>query len=386
MLADLLGWLTGKQLFSYLSFRAAMATLTAFALAVSLGGPAIRWLRGARVQDNVETSGSDDLAKHSKAVGKHHTPTMGGSFLIGSLLSAVLLWGDLTSWGVVLGILLTAGLAAVGFVDDYKKLTDRKSGGLSRRAKMIGLSLVTVGVLLAFVQFGQLTGNSSLLTLYPPLFKTLELDLGALGIWGVLLFIGFQWFVIVGSSNAANITDGLDGLAAGCILISAMALTIFCYVSGRADWTGYLNLPYIPDAGDMAVVGGAICGACLGFLWFNAFPAQVFMGDSGSLPLGGLLAWMAVVSKQELVLPLITSVLVANLLSSWLQTFWFKRTKKRFGEGRRVFTCAPLHHGLQLYGGVFTRSEPLHEVKVVVRFWILASVAALASLALLKVR
>ena len=386
MLADLLGWLTGKQLFSYLSFRAAMAAFTAFALAVSLGGPAIRWLLAARVQDNVDTSGSDDLAQKSREEGKHKTPTMGGSFLIGSLLLAVLLWADLSSWGVVLGVLLTAGLAAVGFVDDYRKLTDRKSGGLSRRAKMIGLSLVTLGVLAAFVQFGQLTGNSSLLTLYPPLFKTLELDLGAWGLAGVLLFIGFQWFVIVGSSNAANITDGLDGLAVGCILISALALTIFCYVTGRADWTSYLNLPFIPDAGDMAVVGGAVCGACLGFLWFNAYPAQVFMGDSGSLPLGGLLAWMAVVSKQELVLPLIASVLVANLLSSWLQTFWFKRTKKRYGEGRRVFTCAPLHHGLQLYGGVFTHGVPLHEVKVVVRFWILASVAALASLALLKVR
>ena len=386
MLADLLGWLTGKQLFSYLSFRAAMAAFTAFALAITLGSPAIRWLRAARVQDNVDTSGSEDLAQKSREEGKHKTPTMGGSFLIGSLLLAVLLWADLSSWGVVLGVLLTAGLAAVGFVDDYRKLTDRKSGGLSRGAKMIGLSMVTLGVLAAFVQFGQLTGNSSLLTLYPPLFKTLELDLGAYGAFGVLLFIGFQWFVIVGSSNAANITDGLDGLAVGCILISALALTIFCYVTGRADWTSYLNLPFIPDAGDMAVVGGAVCGACLGFLWFNAYPAQVFMGDSGSLPLGGLLAWMAVVSKQELVLPLIASVLILNLLSSGLQTFWFKRTKKLYGEGRRVFTCAPLHHGLQLYGGVFTHGAPLHEVKVVVRFWILASVAALASLALLKVR
>jgi phospho-N-acetylmuramoyl-pentapeptide-transferase len=382
MFADLLSGATGLALFQYLSFRMAMATLTGFALALALGGPAIRWLKRRSVRDNVETSGSADLAEVSRAGGKDKTPTMGGSFLIASLLVSVLLWADMTSMPVVLAVVLTAGIAAVGFVDDWSKLTVPGSRGLPRRAKMIGLSVVTLGVLLALAQFAALTGSDAILALHPPFFKDLVLNFGALGALGIPLFLAFEWFVIVGTANAANITDGLDGLAAGCILISGLALTLFCYVTGRADWTAYLSLPHVPAAGQMAVVGGSLCGACLGFLWFNAYPAKVFMGDSGSLPLGGLLAWMAVISKQELVLPLIAFVLVVDLASSWLQTFHYRRT-----GGTRLFTCAPIHHGLQLYGGVFVRrAEGWHEVTVVLRFWIVAAVAALASLALLKVR
>jgi phospho-N-acetylmuramoyl-pentapeptide-transferase len=174
----------------------------------------------------------------------------------------------------------------------------------------------------------------------------------------------------------------MDGLAAGCMIISGLALLVFCYVSGRVDWTEYLNLPLVSQASEMAVLGGALCGACMGFLWYNAYPAQVFMGDSGSLPLGGALAWMALVSKQELVLPLIAIVFVADLGTSLLQTVWFKQT-----GGRRLFTLAPIHHGLERYGGVFQRRERgWHEVQVVVRFWIIAACGAMASLALLKVR
>lgn len=382
MLADLLGRLLDVALFDYLSFRGAMASLTAFALALALGNPTIAWLKGRRVRDNVDTSGSQDLADRSRAEGKQDTPTMGGAFLIVALLAAVLLWADLTSVPVVFAVVLTAGLGAVGFVDDYRKLTEPRSGGLSRKAKMIGLSVVVMGVLVGLVQFALITERDALLALYPPFFKDLRLDLLAWGPIGILVFLGFQWLVVVGTANAANIVDGLDGLAAGCMGVAGLALTIFCYVTGRVDWTDYLDLPYVAAAGDMAVVGGALCGACLGFLWFNAYPARVFMGDSGSLPLGGLLAWMAVVSKQELVLPLIAMPLVADLLSSFVQTFWYRRS-----GGRRVFTCAPIHHGLQLYGGMFSRGRaPMHEVTVVVRFWIVAIVAAVASLALLKVR
>ncbi|HKX46935.1 MAG TPA: phospho-N-acetylmuramoyl-pentapeptide-transferase [Planctomycetota bacterium] len=385
MIATWLELLTGYVLFDSLAFRTAMAALTAFAFALLLGGPTIRWLRSHRVRDNVDTSGSDDLRARSEREGKHNTPTLGGSFLVAALLLAVLLWGDLESVPVQLGVLLTAGVAAVGFVDDYVKLTQPKRRGLSRRAKMVGLSIVALAVLSGLVWFAHLTGRETLLTLYLPvadeLFSERYLSFAAWGLAGLLAFVLFEWFVIVGSSNAANIVDGLDGLAAGVLLISGLALTIFCYVTGRADWTDYLGLPYVPAAGDMAIVGGALVGACMGFLWFNAYPAQVFMGDSGSLPLGALLAWMAVVAKQELALPLIGIVLVLDLGSSWLQTFWYRRS-----GGERLFTCAPVHHGLQLYGGVFTRGTPMHEVKVVVRFWILAAAGALASLALLKVR
>lgn len=381
MVPGILDDLLGAQLFGYITFRVAAAALTAFVLALSLGGPTIRWLRANKFLDpeKEELRRRTDIPAHAA---KALTPTLGGSFLIVSLLTSVLLWGRLDNLHVVLAVLLTAGLAAVGFVDDFWKLTRPKAPGLTKGAKMLGLSLVTLGALFALVFHAQTTGRPALLHLYPPFFKDLVIPLGSLGLIGIALFLAFQWLVVVGTSNAANITDGLDGLAAGCLLMAGLALSIFCYVSGRYDWTGYLLLPHVPAASEMAVVGGALCGACLGFLWFNAHPAQVFMGDSGSLPLGGLLAWMALVSKQELVLPLIAGVLYLELGSSFLQTFWYRRS-----GGRRLFTCAPLHHGLERFGGIFRPGpRPWHEVTVVVRAWIVAAACALLSLALLKVR
>jgi phospho-N-acetylmuramoyl-pentapeptide-transferase len=368
------------NLFRYISFRMAAAALSAFVLALWWGRPAIAWLRRHRVGERVDKTDSADLAVAS--VVKRDTPTMGGSFLIGALLVSVLLWARLSNIHVVLGVLLTAGLAAVGFVDDFKKLTIPHCKGLSPRAKMIGLSTVTLAVLAAFALFARDTGRASMLDLYPPFLKDAVIPLAALGWSGIALFIAFQWLVVVGAANAVNITDGLDGLSTGCMVISGLTLALFCYVTGRPDWTAYLNLPHVAEASEMAVVGGALIGACGGFLWYNAYPAKVFMGDSGSLPLGGLLAWMALVSKQELVLPLIAFVFVAELASSGLQTAYFKGS-----GGRRLFTCAPVHHGLQLYGGVFQRGgERWHEVTIVIRFWIVAAVAALISVALLKVR
>jgi phospho-N-acetylmuramoyl-pentapeptide-transferase len=372
----------GIRLFGYISFRAAMATFSAFAFALLLGRPVIVWLRSHKVQEDVSKTDAPELARSARAAGKHDTPTMGGSFLMAALLGSVLLWARLDNLHVVLGVLLAAGFAAVGFVDDFKKLTIPGCKGLSSRSKMIGLSIVALGVLLALVWFARSSGRHTLLALYPPFLKSAVIPLGLWGLAGIALFLLFEWLVVVGSSNAVNITDGLDGLAAGCMVISGLALVVFCYVTGRPDWTQYLNLPHVSQASEMAVVGGAMCGACMGFLWYNAYPAQVFMGDSGSLPLGGVMAWMALVSKQELVLPLIASIFVVDLGSSWLQTFWFRRT-----GGTRLFTLAPIHHGLERYGGVFTRhAAGWHEVKVVIRFWILAAFGALASLALLKVR
>jgi phospho-N-acetylmuramoyl-pentapeptide-transferase len=382
--------LLGLNLFGYISFRVAAAALTAFALALWWGAPVIRWLRAHKIGEDVTKTDSADLAKHGEASGKKGTPTMGGSFLIGSLLASVLLWARLDNIHVVLGILLTAGFASVGFVDDYKKLTVHKSNGLSKSAKMLGLSVVMLSVVGALVFYAHYSGRETLLTLYPPFLKNSAIELGTWGFWGILLFVVFQFFVIVGSSNAVNITDGLDGLAAGCTLICGLALLIFCYVTGRPDWTSYLGIPHVKAASEMAVVGGALCGACLGFLWYNAYPARVFMGDSGSLPLGGLLAWMAVVSKQELVLPLIAFVFVAELMSSKIQMLYFKLTK-----GKRVFTVAPIHHGLQLYGAIFElpadikqnrAAQKWHEVTVTTRLWIVCALCATAGLALLKVR
>ena len=372
----------GVRLFGYISFRVAMAAVTAFLFALWWGGPAIRWLKRHRVRENTGKSDAPELARAAEAAGKHETPTMGGSFLILALLASVLLWARLDVVHVILGVMLIAGLAAVGFVDDYKKLTIPGCKGLTRGAKMLGLSAVTFGVLGALAWYAQTSGRWTLMALYPPFLKDTVIPLGTWGVLGIGAFLAFEWFVVVGAANAVNITDGMDGLAAGALILSGGALAIFCYVTGRVDWTEYLQLPYVRHASEMAVIGGALGGACAGFLWYNAYPAQVFMGDSGSLPLGGALAWMALVAKQELVLPLIASVFVADLLTRWLQTFWYRRT-----GGKRLFTLAPIHHGLERYGGVFVRREQgWHEVKVVTRFWILAGMGALASLALLKVR
>lgn len=372
----------GVQLFGYISFRMAMAALTAFAFALWWGGPAIAWLKRHKVGEDVTKTAQKELAALSEKMGKQDTPTMGGSFLVGALLSSVLLWGRLDNLHVVLAILLTAGFGAVGFVDDFKKLTVPKCAGLTPKAKMLGLSVVCLAALAAFAYYAHSTGRNTLFALYPPFFKDVEIPLAAWGALGILCFIAFEWLVVVGTSNACNITDGMDGLAAGCMILSGLALSIFCYITGRPDWTAYLGLPHVSAASEMAVVGGALCGACLGFLWYNAFPAKVFMGDSGSLPLGGLLAWMALVAKQELVLPLIGLVFFLELASSALQTRYFK-----WSGGKRLFTVAPIHHGLQLKGGIFTpAAAPWHEVTVVVRAWIIAAVGALTALALLKVR
>jgi len=374
-------WL-GVRLFGYISFRAALAALSGFAFALWWGRPVIAWLLRKSVTEKLTDTGSYDLSRVSEEAGKQKTPTMGGSFLVAALLASVLLCARLDNLHVVLAVLLTAGLAAVGFVDDYKKLTLPGCKGLTTGAKMLGLSCVTLGVLGCYAWYAKTSGRWTALDLYPPFFKDAVIPLAQAGLLGVGVFLAFEWFVVVGAANAVNVTDGMDGLAAGCMIISGAALVVFCYVTGRPDWTAYLNVPHVSHASEMAVVGAALIGACMGFLWYNAFPAQVFMGDSGSLPLGGIMAWMALVSKQELVLPLIASMFVLDLLTSGLQTFWSRRT-----GGRRIFTMAPIHHGLNLYGGVFTRRESgWHEVQVVVRFWILAACGALASLALLKVR
>jgi phospho-N-acetylmuramoyl-pentapeptide-transferase len=381
MIPGIFGDLLHLHLFGHITFRVAAAGITAFLLALWWGRITIRWLRDHQVLEDLEKTDLVPIARREGSIDKRGTPTMGGSFLVAALLASVLLWGRLDNVHVVLGILLTAGIAAVGFIDDFQKLTIRDSKGLSRRAKMIGLTVVTVGVLAALAHYSRSTGRETLLNLYPPFFKNAVIPLGSWALVGVVLFVAFQWLVVVGTANAANITDGLDGLAAGCMIISGLTLTIFCYISGRWDWTSYLLLPHVPAASEMAVVGGALVGACLGFLWYNSYPAKVFMGDSGSLPIGGLLAWQALVAKQELVLPLIGVVFFADLGSSWLQTSWYKRKKVR------VFTCAPIHHAPERFGGFFTPGpEPWHEVTVVNRFWIVAAVGAMASLALLKLR
>lgn len=381
MIPDLFEGTAGLEWLDSISFRAAMAAFTAFLMAIVLGSPVIGWLKRHRVGENTSKTDAPELARRAEASGKNNTPTMGGSFLIASLVASVLLWCDLENLQVVLGLVLVAGLAAVGFVDDYLKLTVAGSSGLSARAKLTGQTIATLFVVVGFAWYAHASGRYSLLDVYPPFLKDVQIPLGGT-IIGTLAFIGFCWLVIAGTSNATNITDGMDGLLAGCVILSGSALAVFCYVTGRSDWTFFLDIPYIPEAGEMAVVGAALVGASLGFLYFNAHPADVFMGDSGSLPIGGLLAWMAVVAKQELVLPLLGFVFFAELGSSALQRIYYQRT-----GGKRLFTMAPIHHGLQTTGGIFRPGKKeWHEAKIVTRAWIVSAVCAMASLALLKVR
>lgn len=364
-----------------LVFRAAAAALTAFVLAMALGRPTIAWLRSHRVGEDTSKTDAPELARRAAASGKVNTTTMGGSFLVTSLMVSVLLWCDLSNLQVVLGLVLVAGLSAVGFVDDYLKLAVEGSSGLSAKAKLAGQTIAVLFVVVGFAWYAHASGRFSLLDVYPPFLKDIEIPLGGTVV-GTLVFIAFGWLVIAGTANATNITDGMDGLLAGCVLMSGSALAVFCYVTGRSDWSFYLDVPYIPEAAEMAVMGSALVGSCLGFLYYNAHPAEVFMGDSGSLPVGGLLAWMAVVAKQELVLPLLGFVFFAELGSSALQRIWYRRT-----GGKRLFTMAPIHHGLQTTGGIFRPGKKeWHEATIVTRAWIVAAVCAMASLALLKVR
>lgn len=381
MIHDLVGIFPFLEELDSISARAALAALTAFLIALFAGGPAIGWLRRHRVGENTDKAQARELARLAQATGKNNTPTMGGSFLVAALCASVIVWCDLGNIQVVLGLVLVVGLAAVGFVDDYLKLAVEGSDGLSAKAKLAGQTIATLFVVGGFAWYAHASGRASLLDIHPPFLKDVEIPLGGT-IVGTLAFVAFGWLVIAGTSNATNITDGMDGLLAGCVLLSGSALAVFCYVTGRSDWTFYLDLPYIPEAGEMAVMGAALVGACLGFLYHNSYPAAVFMGDSGSLPIGGLLAWMAVVAKQELVLPLLGFVFFAELGSSALQRFWYRRT-----GGKRLFTMAPIHHGLQTKGGIFRPgAAPWHEVKIVTRAWIVAAVCAMASLALMKVR
>jgi phospho-N-acetylmuramoyl-pentapeptide-transferase len=370
------------DLFGYITFRMGMAGITAFIFAVWWGGITIRWLKSKRVIEDLSATDLQprtDIAAHK---GKADTPTMGGSFLVGSFLASTVLWARLDNIHVILGVVLVFALGAVGFVDDWRKLTIPNCKGISTGSKMLGLSIVTLTVLAAWLYYVHTTDRMSMLSLYFPVWKGGELPFAAWGIVGLALFVGFEYLLIVGTANAANITDGLDGLCAGCMLIAGLTLSVYCYVAGRFDWAAYLHLTHVPDASEMAILGGALCGACMGFLWYNAHPADVFMGDSGSLPIGGLLAWMAIVSKQELVLPLIAFVFYADLGSTALQTVYFK-----LSGGKRVFTCAPIHHGYERFGGIFKKSPNLWpENKIVVRGWIVAGVCAMAGLSLLKVR
>ncbi len=357
LLFPLSKYISGFNLFQYISFRSAGAAITALLISFIVGPRIIHKLREHQIGQEIRKDGPQT---HLKKAG---TPTMGGLIILLALLVPTILWAK-PNLDVLLVLLATIWMGAVGYLDDYLKVVKKLPKGLIGRYKIVGqISLgLVVGCVIYFSP--AFAGIATLTTV--PFFKNYEFDFG-------LLYIPMVMFIITAMSNSVNLSDGLDGLAIGLVAISAIAWAGISYLSGRIDFSDYLNILYLPGAGELTVFCAALIGAALGFLWYNAHPAQVFMGDTGSLALGGALGTLALVLKKELLLPIIGGVFVAESLSVILQVWYFKRT-----GGKRIFRMAPLHHHFELKGW----SEP----QVVVRFWIVGILLALLSLTTFKVR
>jgi phospho-N-acetylmuramoyl-pentapeptide-transferase len=347
--------LRALNVFQYNTFRTAYAAITALLISLLVGPWMIRKLREFKFGQEIREEGP---AAHQA---KRGTPTMGGVLIISAVFISTLLWADLRNAYVWIGVVGMLSYAAIGFMDDYIKIVKKRSLGLTGRQKIVGQ---VAGALLVGGMLFWLTDYSAELSV--PFFKNFR---PTLPVW---LYLGFILIVMVGSSNAVNLTDGLDGLAISVTVVAASALTGFVYVSGHSRFAGYLDLPFIRGVDELTILGGALVGASLGFLWFNAPPAEVFMGDVGSLGIGGTLGTMAVIIKQELVLVLVGGVFVIEALSVMLQVSYFKLTRKR------IFKMSPLHHHFELMGW--------KESKIVFRFLIVGLLFALFSLSTLKLR
>ncbi len=388
MLLELTQWLAKDTrafaVFGYITLRAALAALTALAIGLMFGPALIRKLAGMKIGQAVR---SDGPRTH---LTKSGTPTMGGALILISVAATTLLWADLSNRFVWIVLIVTLGFGWIGWIDDYRKIVHHDPRGMSAKQKLFWQSLIGIvaSVYLAFSVPAQ--SNADALALFVdwvshgftdlpagadlivPFFKNVAYPLGVYG------FIVLTWFVIVGSSNAVNLTDGADGLAIMPSVMVGSALGLFAYVTGNAVFAKYLLIPHIPGAGELTVFCAAIAGAGLGFLWYNAYPAQVFMGDVGALALGAALGTVAVIVRQEIVLFVMGGVFVAETLSVMVQVGYFKYTKRRYGEGRRILRMAPLHHHFEVGG--------IKESQVVVRFWIVTMMLVLFGLSTLKLR
>jgi len=362
MLLELAQWLSKDMrafnVFGYITLRAVLAAMTSLVLCFVFGPVVIRWLAAKKIGQSVRNDGPQTHLV------KSGTPTMGGALILIAIGITTLLWGDLTNHYVWTVLLVTMGFGIVGWVDDWRKVVHRNPKGLSAREKMFWQSIIGAGAALFLSTTATIPAQTELIV---PFFKTVAYPLGIFG-FGILTYL-----VIVGTSNAVNLTDGLDGLAIMPTVMVAGALAIFAYVAGHAGFSKYLAMPYIPGAGELAVFCGALCGAGLGFLWFNTYPAEVFMGDVGALALGAALGIVAVIVRQEIVLFIMGGVFVAETVSVMLQVLYFKMT-----GGKRIFRMAPLHHHYELAGW--------KETQVVVRFWIITIMLVLVGLSSLKLR
>ena len=392
MLLSLAAWLQTLspewgffRVFQYLTFRSVMAALTALVIGLAFGPWVIRRLAALKIGQPIRGYG---MQTH---IAKSGTPTMGGVLILIGIVVSTLLWFDWSNRFVWIVLLVTLGFGAIGWVDDWRKVVDKNPEGMRSREKYFWQSLIglvaalylafsvsetsNLRVLELFVRWVQSGFSNDLppsADLIVPFFKSISYPLGVYG------FIILTYLVIVGSSNAVNLTDGLDGLAIMPVVMVGSALGVFAYVSGSSIYSRYLLFPYIPGAGELLVFCSAMAGSGLAFLWFNTHPAQVFMGDVGALALGGALGTLAVITRQEIVLAIMGGIFVVEALSVMLQVSWFKFTKRRYGEGRRLLKMAPLHHHFEKSGW--------KETQVVVRFWIITMLLCLMGLSTLKLR
>ncbi|NNC82818.1 MAG: phospho-N-acetylmuramoyl-pentapeptide-transferase [Flavobacteriales bacterium] len=384
----------GAQVFQYISFRAAMALITSLLISMVFGGSLITKLRKLQIGETVRDLGLEGQMQ------KQGTPTMGGLIILGGILIPTLLFAQLDNIYVITLLITTVWLGTIGFLDDYIKVFKKNKKGLAGKFKVIGQ--IGVGLIIgSILYFNDDAGimhqveidgetewiQSKAMVTTIPFVKNNEFDYEWLVAWMpdgmqeialLAAFLIIVIFIVTAISNGANMTDGLDGLATGTSAIIGVTLAILAYVSGNTVFADYLNIMYIPDSGELVVYIAAFIGACVGFLWYNSFPAQVFMGDTGSLAIGGIIAVFAIAIRKELLLPIICGIFLAENLSVMMQVGYFKWTKKKYGEGRRIFRMAPLHHHYQKLG--------YHEAKIVSRIWIVGIMLAVFALVTLKLR
>ena len=345
------------NVFKYLTFRTGLAVVTSLLVVFIIGGPLIKIFSEKMISGPIRQDGPID-----HIIKKSGTPTMGGVIIIIGIFTSTLMWADLNNIYIWTLIFVSLGLGLLGFIDDLLKIKLKNSRGLNFKLKFLGQLMISLIAILILIKF---SNHEYLFNLYFPFFKNLIWQMG-------LFFIPFALFVIIGSSNAVNLTDGLDGLATVPVMLVALSFTLISYVVGNTIFSDYLQLQYIPDVGELAIFCGSIVGSCLGFLWYNAPPAKIFMGDTGSLSLGGSLAAVAIIVKHEIVLAIVGGLFVLETVSVIIQVISFKLT------GKRIFKMAPIHHHFEQKGWA--------ESTIVIRFWIIAIILALVGLATLKLR
>jgi len=369
----------GFQVIRFITVRAALASITALTIALVAGRGIIRWLRRKQLGEQVRRGEEAGAISH---VHKAGTPTMGGVIILAAVLGATLLWGAIANTYVWLVMLATAGLGILGFADDYVKTVRKKKDGLPASYKIagqVGIGVVVGGVLYFHPQFA----DYNTLT-FVPFLKNQVLDYDLFRFWtsgldlGWLVYIPVVVFIITAVSNAVNLTDGLDGLTTGVTAFVSLGLIALVYISGNVKLATFLNVMFLPGTGELTIFVASVTAACFGFLWYNGYPATVFMGDTGSLALGGAVGATILMVRKELLLPLLGIVYFAEAVSVILQTSYFKYTRRRTGTGQRIFRMAPLHHHFEARG--------LHEAKIVTRFWIVTAITVIAALLMLRIR